>query len=400
MIRDYLGILMDGIGTVIIIHNSDQCRIRIVCATEIFTVAIFRILKSVTVIERRTANGGDAVRDGHAAQTAATRERLAANGGDTISDGHAGKAVATLERIIANGGDTVRDGHAGQAAATIERIIANGGDAVRDYHHSDIFPIKGIPANLGNRQTLIFRSDLDPGGSAGIVDDHCIGSVQRNVVDHALGVTYQLAAHRADAFGIHRVLRFVLNIGAILAGKPMEAVIIAIIGQIGMLANGSFVANFHLAAGVAGLGVKATGLAGGCGGHGGPLVILVSTLFPLDGSAFRANTVIELFLAIGFAFIVQLPSAEAVILVLYLVFGFYTIDNDITIFVHSDHIVFVGHDVGNIAVDYHEAIVIDGDSDLSIATSRQRKGQCEQHNQYVQEFFHNIFLHPAYSVKI
>jgi hydroxymethylpyrimidine/phosphomethylpyrimidine kinase len=80
-----------------------------------------------------------------------------------------------------------------------------------------------------------------------------MGFVCRNVVDLALGVTYQLVAHRADAFGIHRVLRFVLNIGAILAGIPMVTVIIAMIGQIGMLANVAIVhavaealAKYHL----------------------------------------------------------------------------------------------------------------------------------------------------------
>ena len=130
--------------------------------------------QSVAVTERRIADGGDAVGDGHAGQAVAVRERQIGDSGDAVGDGHAGQAGAGTERRIPDGGDAVADGYAGQAVAVIERILADGGDAGVDDDCFD-FASAAVPRNTGIRSIIRHSAGAGDGQCAGVVQ--CPGEV-------------------------------------------------------------------------------------------------------------------------------------------------------------------------------------------------------------------------------
>ena len=92
------------------IFSLNEHQIGIVCITQILRITISILGQAGAQCERTKANGGDAIRDGHAGQAGAPTERIIVNGGDAIRDGHAGQTGAVIERILANDGDAIRDG--------------------------------------------------------------------------------------------------------------------------------------------------------------------------------------------------------------------------------------------------------------------------------------------------
>ena len=106
------------VGTVVIGPGGPR-RQRIVAIANGDVLAVFLatgvvdVPQGFAIVERRVADGGDTVADGHRGQGAAIGKRIIPDGGDAVTDGHRGQGGASGERIITNGGDAVTDGHRG-----------------------------------------------------------------------------------------------------------------------------------------------------------------------------------------------------------------------------------------------------------------------------------------------
>ena len=91
----------------------------------IFRAVVVNGRKAGALVERRSAYGGNAIRNCHARKAGAIIERRRADGCNTIRNRHACKAGAIIERIIADAGDTVWNCHARKAGTISERTRAD-----------------------------------------------------------------------------------------------------------------------------------------------------------------------------------------------------------------------------------------------------------------------------------